>query len=106
MAHTPGPWKVTPPDDNSESWFISQDRKGAPLGKIPKHLSRSHPFYIAKIFGDILPGMLPVAVANARLIAAAPELLEALRFYADVAIVEDDTGEIARQAIAKVEGDA
>ena len=31
------------------------------------------------------------------------DLLDALRFYANVAIVEDDTGEIARQAIAQVE---
>ena len=60
MPHTPGPWVVGPVDDTIVT---------APDGS-----------EVAAIDGDYnQPDMWPVMEANARLIAAAPELLEALR---------------------------
>ena len=84
MTHSPGPWKVTK------------------LGTMGDYELSSNNYPLGMLYHS----QIHDTEANARLIAAAPELLEALRFYADVAIVEDDTGEIARQAIAKAEGDA
>ncbi|MBL4700835.1 MAG: hypothetical protein JKX85_06215 [Phycisphaeraceae bacterium] len=54
--HSPGPWKAMPSSDRTEWWIDSQD--GEDLALIYE---------------------LPNAEANARLIAAAPELLERLR---------------------------
>lgn len=102
MAHTPGPWNVT----NSHDWtgmegvaFGIDDAAGMD-GERDYHLA-------TVVHGD--PDEL---VANARLIAAAPDLLEALKGL--VAWAEEYGGErphrhcgctycVARAAIAKAE---
>jgi len=53
MSHTDGPWWACPPDEDSENWEI-EDGYG----------------HTATVYGDDEP-----AAANARLMAAAPELL-------------------------------
>jgi len=62
--HTPGPWYLDPEPDDSH-YQISDGAEG-----------------IARVEvwdGDEDPEVMGVAMANARLIAAAPDLLEALR---------------------------
>lgn len=64
--HTPGPWKINP-SDSEDCIYIESGSDG-----------------IATVFG----GNCAFDLANARLIAAAPELLEACR-AADAAITYD-----------------
>lgn len=89
--HTPGPWqssglKVFVPDEDS---------------------ARDLEYPVAWVQGT--SAHEPEAAANARLIAAAPELLEALVKIADMTDVEADfdgfqARQIARTAIAKATG--
>lgn len=68
--YTPGPWRVLPEDPDKDYIRI----RGACLGaryKVANVLIPSHP--------GIYAGDSEEARANARLIAAAPDLLEALR---------------------------
>lgn len=68
--HTPGPWIVTPedPDIDDDGWIIS----GGP--------------YEAEIAAACpQPGGQSEELANARLIAAAPDLLEAVRMILPLA---------------------
>jgi hypothetical protein len=58
--HTPGPWNAYLPDADSEHYYEVHDGYGR----------------TATVYGDDSE-----AAANARLIAAAPELLAALRLY-------------------------
>lgn len=104
-AHTPGPW--TP--------FILD----TPLDAIPAYVracieaSPADEFYfISASRADGVPvdvchvGNGPTREANARLIAAAPELLEALRKVLDMVasgVPDLDTVVAARAAIAKTE---
>lgn len=70
MAHTPGPWDYDP---DSKEVFSSNERHGCG--------------WIALVTGnDSADQPLPAGMqaANARLIAAAPELLAALRFVLPV----------------------
>ena len=102
-AHTPGPWAV----DSGEALNVR-----APHGGIVAqlhHLKGRHGM------GGRLPG--GEAVANARLIAAAPELLEALhqlivvigltaiKYKSDLDILQEAVDE-ARAVIAKATGSA
>ena len=90
----PGPWKVNPTDDTT---VITHDRN-----------------MVAEIDGDYNePDLWPVMEANARLIAAAPELLEALqRLSAQCERLrmawqlESDAERNARAVIAKATGGA
>ena len=99
--HTPGPWE-----------YMTGSRTGAPRGL------RAHGGNVVN-FGGISRACSPEGKANARLIAAAPELLYALAVLADA--VEDDQAkapmskrlmslpralELAREALAKAEGTA
>jgi hypothetical protein len=97
--HTPGPWVVTPhPDQNVDVFAVGEVTDEA------FQYGLSHTICYQN------------AEANARLIAAAPELLEALtRLEAE--LVEDKYGEgyeplqgenmaLARSAIAKATGEA
>ena len=59
MSHTPGPWEVDTEEEEGRSWVVI----------------RGAGFYIANVSGGIGPG---ITEANASLIAAAPDLLEAL----------------------------
>ena len=103
--HTPGPWKVAILDGDT---YINPDRQEGEFALIARIHQKGHP-------------------ANARLIAAAPEILEALEelmtslspnpHAMDLAKVKDDTPAIgdrttwgvlrrARAAIKAVKGDA
>jgi hypothetical protein len=88
--HTPGPWDDTGHDGKDTQIVSSQ------WGEVAR---------------VVYNGDCAQRTANARLIAAAPELLEALAFYADSANwfgapapVYLDSGKLARAAIAKAEG--
>ena len=82
-GHTPGPWTVTP-----DSFVMAGSRPSIGVARIITH---------AQEF-----------VANARLIAAAPDLLEACRavLLARIVCPEDMSAEVelVRAAIAKAEG--
>jgi hypothetical protein len=83
-AHTPGPWSVE--DDTPFSLWVS-----CPDGKNPLHQNRLN--------RDRL--------ANARLMAAAPELLEALEsIVASSALTDTQLWADARDAVAKAKGGA
>ena len=88
MTHTPGPWTVD---------LGARDLVRNANGE-----------RIAKVYGGLT---YDETIANARLIAASPELLKLLREVMDVVeVVLDDSPEMdawldhARAAIAKVEG--
>jgi len=92
MKHTPGPW---------------HDQGGGHI--VARHnMTESQRFDIAKVFG----GMDDEGTANAHLIVAAPDLLEALKAYidcryndyTDAHYVPEDVIAMAQAAIAKAEG--
>ena len=86
--HTPGPWTL---DANDFGWFL-----------------------ISANGQDVLTEAFDTEEANARLIAAAPAMLAALRFYAGWGIagpthderVNEDCGDMARALIAQIEGNS
>lgn len=94
--HTPGPW-------------VADDNEGLSMWKIYSRMSPSGsgipgPF-VAKVIGYSAE-----ADANAQLIAAAPELLEALRLFITLYGTDDVTAwqyirDKAVSAIAKAEGE-
>lgn len=95
--HTPGPWRVEPVEDQ-EVLILTQEH-----GRIAEC------FWI----GDSQGPRLDATLANARLIAAAPELLEALRYCVgrlqDIETLESAPLALkyladARALIAKAEG--
>lgn len=106
-SHTPGPWEIVDSYcDPNTSWTLRQFN-GGKLG-----------LYIGSVDKSI-----PSSSANARLIAAAPELLEALEAMLDIAVPDranirphEDCGcyscraynviEQARAAIARAKGGA
>jgi hypothetical protein len=104
--HTPGPWKVTGPArtlryDEEGDFGIYVDAVGGVVQPI-----------IAEAFRHVGPGMTFPSEANARLIAEAPAMLEALERIA--ALEEAKGGDwmdgpaqgIARAAIARARGDS
>lgn len=89
MKHTPGPWKAVRPGEFCDHWEIVSDDEFA--------------WNIACAWKNIVDD--PDGEANARLIAAAPELLAALES------IENDCGhipgliwEMRNAAIAKARG--
>lgn len=98
--HTPGPWKAIPPKLGT-AWVIDSGNPDAP---------------IAMLYGANTPIQMKrarsgEAEANARLIAAAPELLAALqhvqrRLEARGGDFLEGTQEVVRAAIAKATGEA
>lgn len=93
----PGPW-VIDRESVGKQWTDSVSIKDAAGGHVA-HLTRG---YEGDVNGDCCPSW-----CNARLIAAAPELMEALKkiagpVYGPTTIA--DAQYIARQAIAKAEG--
>ena len=93
-AHTPGPWKVeVNPDDVSEVWGIVSAE--------------------GKEIVETDAGFYPPSLNDARLIAAAPELLEALRVVIASGGLERPGSDanaanalsVARAALAKVRGE-
>jgi hypothetical protein len=87
MSHTPGPWK----DEITEE------------GELLVRMDKRHSVYI----GDI-EDTCRECHANARLVAAAPELLEALQAFVDYHATDyEDIPEMeqARRIIAKAKGE-
>ena len=83
--HTPGPWKAVEAAYNPPGWLWVQNGPGALLADV--HQNKNIP--------------LEARNANARLMAAAPEMLAALEYYAtDSSII----GEVARAVVAKALG--
>lgn len=80
--HTPGPWKAI---DVNNAWNIVEYSRGYNIADVFKHNGA------------------PCNKYNARLIAAAPDLLAALEFYAtgDMLGYAHDAGKRARAVIAK-----
>ena len=91
--HTPGPWSVRElrnwGGELVDCFVTAKDVNGLAYG--------------AEILGDDEyreeSGGLQRKLADARLIASAPDMLEALRYYA---AIKGPMGEPARQAIAKI----
>jgi hypothetical protein len=97
MSHTPGPWKA---DDKGKAVFIP--------------LRAHHCEQLGIQVGFVSWEDDKESLANARLIAAAPELLEALKFYGSSCDATESTpcgyeGNLcckrARAAIARAEGE-
>ena len=88
--HTPGPWIV---DEDDPHVILAPDGDDAP-------------WFVAEAAYDCGPGMS--GKANARLIAAAPDMLTTLRTIALHVTSLDATGirELADEAIARAEGRA
>jgi hypothetical protein len=110
--HTPGPWQAGEPFESfpgAELRFHISQAEGAPY---TQHYSD-----VANLLAETIPGeKLDIQRANANLIAAAPELLEALQDLADDIADRFDMDspstnpgikhciEAARAAIAKARG--
>lgn len=92
--HTPGPWEYWPAG-NYHGFAI------APKGTLPTLASVERCGLNLNVQAHNFPGSTE---ANARLIAAAPELLEALKGVVRVADRATDEFDAARAAIAKAEG--
>jgi hypothetical protein len=113
--HTPGPWSVKNDYDERHIVIANIDGESFPDGTT----SYTYDFVCDTYGGDYESASRVVANANARLIAAAPELLEALRKadqfmtngielgYIKLPTIPDPalaTPGIVRAAIAKAEG--
>lgn len=90
IKHTPAPWVTEQPEGKGYVWVSSSDGSRGNLATV----------WCAD--GN--------AMANARLMAAAPDLLEALKDSLDlittISPLEGDTVKKARAAIAKATGEA
>ena len=96
--HTPGPWAV---EDSTVIWSTVQDPPetsydlGTPIAEVRTMKSLLGPAYSRE-----------TVAANARLISAAPDMLEALeRFVEDCSNEECEFCIKARSAIAKARGE-
>lgn len=110
MKHTPGPWKVSRyphsphriyvrghvtaqwPDGSTDIWHVQERKRGSHRGETAQWT-----------------GFMPEDEANAHLIAAAPELLDALETLFDITpfATNDKDAEIrvrVRALIAKAKG--
>lgn len=109
--HTSGPWQSR--DDYTTDGFVTI------IGNIDGEILHDGPSYtydVICVCEDEYGERLPNVAANARLIASAPDLLEALQFYANSEIYKPhphgpafddrDLSFRARAAIAKATGAA
>lgn len=98
MAHTPGPWTVK--KSGSFAWAIRGNWHG----------QDSHLALVDAMICQIKGPFYDEQAANARLMAAAPDLLKCLRAWVESTHFSEQTGsmapvyEAARAAIAKAEG--
>lgn len=102
MTHTPGPWKAIP-----ETLIPHEGKLYHAAGEGPRVAAKDRRIaFVSRGSGD---GLDDEAEANARLIAAAPALLEALKalVWAADAVGDAETGAIkrAKAAIAQATGD-
>lgn len=99
--HTPGPWTVLPEEADKDYLRIRGTRLGGRYKVANVHMPRlweSH--YVLRDRANAESG------SNARLIAAAPELLEALQFVMTASGEQLSTAfEQAQAAIAKATGE-
>jgi hypothetical protein len=88
--HTPGPWKIEPPENNNLYWRI----RGSQLGTR---------FKIANVlYAAETPHERNQSEANARLIASVPDMLEALEeAETDLACYDGDSQWPAKNATLK-----
>ena len=99
--HTPGPWSLSPSFDRVERRVQHGDNPPLVWG-IASGINSAHPDYLPRA----------EQIANARLIAAAPELLDALSDLLDriersptlLPHISADTRDAARAAIARATG--
>ena len=97
MNHTPGPWKAI--YDGDEELAIS-----APKGDPDLRCDSWQSFAVVYVSEDDGEAGLEKAAANARLIAAAPEMLSTLEYL--VTRLEDITDiRLAEEVIAKAKGE-
>lgn len=86
-THTPGPWRVDPRGVGTP-WNIGTDTQDVALA--------------GQLVGDSL--RQPTRAANARLIAAAPEMRDALAAIAP--LLPDDVQDKVRALLARIDGDS
>ncbi|MDR8915832.1 hypothetical protein [Burkholderia multivorans] len=103
--HTPGPWKFSRWDEHGDTRFYVSQQDGAPY--TPNYSD------VATVIAETCSGeRVRIQEANARLIAAAPELFEALNMIhlsfggGNVITFSDRDIEQIGAAIAKAKGDA
>lgn len=93
-AHTPGPWKLLPNHDGGRS-----------SARVVLESNENHP--IASVVQEVANPVVRLQdMANARLIAAAPELLAALELACTQLDPHSEAIRQARAAIAKAKGGA
>ncbi len=91
--HTPGPWTI---EQFAHPYGKTEDRT------ITSYTRTGNPLRIGRAYNVMGPNETD---ANARLIAAAPDMLEALRNFTEGRKIAYTAAlEIARAAIAKAEG--
>ena len=88
--HTPGPWTV---DDMGNGSLLETNHKWG-IGATAKSTYRV----------AVIEGLGEQSEADARLIAAAPELLDALRRVVEISDRRHDAWDAAKSAIAKALG--
>ncbi|BAR92359.1 hypothetical protein [Pseudomonas phage PS-1] len=92
QGFTPGPWTYSRWDQRGTTSFYIAQADGAPY--TPNYSD------VATLISDTCSGeMVSIQEANARLIAAAPDLLEALECLLEMGHAK--AGDLARAAIAK-----
>lgn len=123
VAHTPGPWRWQGEDYRAGwGWMMLVGPEGeglivgqSPRGGMSEHLKAYQPvdpaLCVTGWYADGKPHVEPVHVftqANARLIAAAPDLYKALRDIVDCfdpgTSTQEDLLTAALEALLKVEG--
>jgi hypothetical protein len=116
MAHTPGPWEMSGPDEMACVRTVREYIEMVADGSRPKKDSRGRdlpPYKVTiyqpfPIFWPPWSALSPEQVANARLIAAAPDLLAACKAARDILRIIGGANPLTMEqidvAIAKAEG--